>query len=248
MNPVMLVSGGSRGIGAACCRLAARDGFDVAINYRTRAEEAEKVAEAVRRQGRRALTVQADLVDPLAITAMFDRVEAELGPVRAFVSNGGVIHRSAPIADLTFEEIKRVVDVDLTSHIAACGEAVRRMSTKRGGRGGNIVIMSSAASRTYGAGGLVPYATTKAGTDALTIGLAREVGDQGIRVNALRPGLIETDIHQDTGEADRLGRLSPGVPMARTGTADEVAEAVMWLVSPAASYVTAALLDVTGGR
>lgn len=244
----MLVTGGSRGIGAACCRLAARDGFDVAINYRARADEAEKVAEFVRSKGRRAMTVQADLVDPAAVAAMFDRVEAELGSVDAFISNGGVIHRSAPIADLSFEEIKQVVDVDLTSHIVACGEAVRRMSTKRGGKGGNIVIMSSAAARTHGAGGLVPYATTKAGTDTLTIGLAREVGDEGIRVNALRPGLIETEIHQDTGESDRLGRLSPGVPMARTGSAEEVAEAAMWLVSPAASYVTAALLDVTGGR
>ena len=248
MAKVMLVTGGSRGIGAAVCRLAAKSGYDVAVNYRSAASQAEAVAADIRAAGRRACVVQGDINDPAAVKAMFDEVAGQLGPVDAFVSNGGIIHRSAPVADLSPDEIRRVVDTDLTAHIISCGEAVRRMSTARGGKGGAIVVMCSAASRTYGAGGLVPYATAKAGTDALVIGLAREVGGEGIRVNGVRPGLIDTEIHSDTGDADRVKKLSPGVPMQRSGSPEEVADAVLYLLSDQASYVTASLLDVTGGR
>lgn len=242
------MTGGSRGIGAACCKLAAREGFDIAINYRSRADEAEKVAEAVRAQGRQAITIQGDTTDPAVIAQLFDETEAKLGKVNAFVSNSGIIHEAAPLADLDYDLMKRVIDTDLTAHLWACGEAVRRMSTKRGGSGGSIVVMSSAASKLAGAGGFVPYGAAKAGTDVLTLGLAREVAAEGVRVNALRPGLIETAIHNDTGDSDRLRKLGPSVPMGRTGSAEEVAETAVWLLSDKSSYVTAALIDVTGGR
>ena len=245
---VCLVTGGSRGIGAACCKLAARDGFDIAINYRSRADEAEKVADAVRAQGRKAIILQGDTTAPETIKALFDETERQLGPVTGFVSNSGIIHEAAPLWELDYDLIRQVVDTDLTAHLWACGEAVRRMSTKRGGKGGSIVVMSSAASKLAGAGGFVPYGAAKAGTDILTLGLAREAAAEGIRVNALRPGLIETEIHNDTGDRERLKKLAPGVPMGRTGSAEEVAETAVWLLSDKSSYVTAAIIDVTGGR
>ncbi len=245
---VLLVTGGSRGIGAAVCRLGARDGYDVAINYAGRADAAAAVAAEVEAAGRRAIAVRADINDPSAVEDMFDRCAAELGPVAAFVSNAGIIHKSAPLADMDPAEVRRVVDTDLTAHLLCCAEAVRRMSTRRGGAGGAIVLMSSMASPLYGAGGFIPYGAAKGGIDVLAKGLGREVAGEGIRVNALRPGLIDTDIQAETGIADRIGRFGPTVPIGRAGTAEEVAEATLWLLSDRASYVTGTLFDVSGGR
>lgn len=248
MAKVILVTGGSRGIGAACCVLAARHGYDVAINYAGNAAAAESVAGSVRESGRKAVTIQADIADPAAIAALFDETEAALGPVTAFVSNAGVINKTAPLAEIPVEEIRRIIDIDLTAHLVSNREAVRRMALSRGGKGGAIVNMSSKAATLFGAGGFIPYGAAKAGIDALTQGLAREVAADGIRINALRPGLIDTDIQDDTGIANRVERLSDQIPMRRGGTAMEVAEAVIWLLSEQASYVTGTVFDVAGGR
>lgn len=248
MAKVLLVSGGSRGIGAAICRLGARDGYDVAVNYAGRAEAAEAVAEQVRAAGRRAVTIQGDIADEAAVAAMFDRAAGELGPVSAFVSNAGVIHKASPLADMSVAEIRRIVEVDLTAHLICCREAVRRMSTRRGGAGGAIVLLSSMAAELYGAGGFIPYGAAKGGIDVLTIGLGKEVAGEGIRVTGLRPGLIDTEMQMETGIEDRMGRFGPTVPIGRGGTVDEVAEAALWLLSDRASYVTATLFNVSGGR
>ena len=248
MAKVLLVTGGSRGIGAAVCRLGARDGYDVAVNFAGRADAAERVAADVRAAGRRALTFRADVADDVAVAAMFDQVTAELGPVTHFVSNAGVINRAGPLADLPVAEIRRIVNIDLTAHLICCREAVRRMSNKRGGQGGAIVLISSMASELYGLGGFIPYAAAKGGIDVLTIGLGKEVAGEGIRVTGLRPGLIDTDIQVDTGIEDRIARFGPSVPLGRPGTADEVAESVLWLLSDKASYVTATLYNISGGR
>ena len=248
MAKVLLVTGGSRGIGAAVCRLGARDGYDVAVNFAGRADAAERVAADVRAAGRRALTFRADVADDVAVAAMFDQVTAELGPVTHFVSNAGVINRAGPLADLPVAEIRRIVNIDLTAHLICCREAVRRMSNKRGGQGGAIVLISSMAAELYGLGGFIPYAAAKGGIDVLTIGLGKEVAGEGIRVTGLRPGLIDTDIQVDTGIEDRIARFGPSVPLGRPGTADEVAESVLWLLSDKASYVTATLYNISGGR
>ena len=248
MAKVLLVTGGSRGIGAAICRLGARDGYDVAINYAGRAEAAEVVAADVRAAGRRAITIQGNVADEAAVSTMFDRTTAELGPVDAFVSNAGVIHKAAPLADIPIAEIRRIVDVDLTAHLICCREAVRRMSNKRGGQGGAILLISSMASELYGLGGFIPYGAAKGGIDVLTIGLGKEVAGEGIRVTGLRPGLIDTEIQEETGIENRIARFGPTVPLGRSGTVDEVAEAALWLLSDRASYVTATLFNVSGGR
>jgi NAD(P)-dependent dehydrogenase (short-subunit alcohol dehydrogenase family) len=224
MAEVILVTGGSRGIGAACCRLAAERGYDVAINYAGRAAAAEAVAEDVRAAaGRRAITIQADIADADAVARLFDRTEAELGPVTALVSNAGVINKTAPLADIPVEEIRRIVEIDLTAHLICNREAVRRMALSRGGKGGAIVNISSKAATLFGAGGFIPYGAAKGGIDVLTQGLGREVAHDGVRVNGVRPGLIDTDIQDDTGVPNRIERFGSSVPMGRGGTAMEVA-------------------------
>ena len=248
MAGVALVTGGSRGIGAGVCRLAAREGYDVAVNYAGNATAAEAVAEEVRAQGRRAVTIRADVTDPTQVEAMFDRAAAELGYVDAFVSNAGIIHKAGPLADIPVEDIRRVVDVDLTAHLICLREAVRRMARSRGGQGGAIVTISSMASELTGAGGFIPYGAAKGGIDVLTKGLGKEVAGDGIRVNGLRPGLIDTDIQDDTGVANRIERFGHTVPIGRAGTAEEVAEAVVWLLSDKARYVTGTVFNVSGGR
>ncbi len=248
MGKVVLVTGGSRGIGAAVCRLAARDGWDVAIAYRTRADAAARVAEDVRALGRRAITLACDITDPRSVCALFQRTAAELGYVEALVSNAGVIHRAAPLVDIPAEEIRRIVETDLMAHIVCNREAVRRMARSRGGRGGVIVNISSMAPELKGAGGFIPYAAAKAGIDVLTEGLGKEVAHEGIRVNGLRPGLIDTDMQADTGVPERIQRVGPTVPLGRAGRPEEVAEAVVWLLSNKASYVAATVFNVSGGR
>lgn len=244
----MLVTGGGRGIGAAICRLAARDGWDVAINYAARPEPAEEVAEAVRTAGRKAVTIKADVADQAGVVGMFDEAEQALGKLGGVVVNAGIVNRAAPLVDIPIDEIRRVIDVDLLGAIWTAREAVMRMAKSKGGKGGVIVNISSMAAIFCGAGGFAPYGIAKLGVDALTEGLGKDIAHEGIRVCGLRPGLIDTDIQLDTGIEDRLARFGPTVPMGRPGTAEEVAEAAVWLLSDKASYVTATTFNVSGGR
>ena len=248
MAKTLLVTGGSRGLGAAVCRLAARDGYDVAFSYAGRADAARQVAADIQKAGRKAVAIQSDVADPAQVVSLFDRAAQEIGYIDAFVSNAGIIHKGGQLADLPIEDIKRIIDIDLTAHLICLREAVRRMAKSRGGKGGTIVTMSSMAAQLYGLGGFVPYAAAKGGIDVLTVGLGKEVANDGIRVTGLRPGLIDTDMQDDTGMENRIAKLASGIPMGRGGTADEVAEAVLWLLSDKASYVTATLFNVSGGR
>ncbi|MEO1017287.1 MAG: SDR family oxidoreductase [Pseudomonadota bacterium] len=249
MNRVVLITGGSRGIGAAIAVLAARDGFDVAINYRSRDDDADRVIEEIKAQGRRALKIKGDVGEAEFIPEMFDRCAAELAVPYGFVANAGIVHQGAPLADTAIADIERVVRVNLTAQIICNREAVRRMAKSRGGQGGVILNMSSIAARLHGVGGLVTYAITKGGMDVLIQGLGKDVAGDGIRVIGLRPGLIDTEIHDDiAGRPGRIAELGPSVPIGRAGTADEVAEAAVWLLSDKASYVTSTFFDVAGGR
>ena len=252
MNPVLLVTGGSRGIGAATAVLAAQRGWDVAVNYTRDEAAAQAVAGRVRAAGRRALVVQADVAIEAAVLAMFSRIDAELGPLTGLVNNAGVVDVAARIDGGTVERWQRMFSVNVIGSMLCAREAVRRMSTlnRLGGHGtgGSIVNLSSAAARLGSAGQYVDYAAAKGAIDVFTLGLAREVATEGIRVNAVRPGIIETDIHASGGEPDRAARMAPGVPMQRAGTAQECAAAIVWLLSDAASYTTGSVLDVTGGR
>ena len=248
MAKTLLVTGGSRGIGAAVCRMAAREGYDVAFSYAGRADAAEAAAADVRKLGRKALAIKSDVGDPKQVVALFDQASAELGYIEAFVSNAGIIHKTSPLADVPVEDIKRVIDIDLTAHLVCLREAVRRMAKSRGGKGGAIVTVSSMAAQLYGTGGFIPYAAAKGGIDVLTIGLGKEVGGEGIRVNGVRPGLIATDMQDETGIEDRIARHLPTIPLGRGGTVEEVAEAILWLLSDKAAYVTATIINVSGGR
>ena len=248
MAKTLLVTGGSRGIGAAVCKLAARDGYDVAFSYAGRADAASEVVAEIEKLGRKAVAIKSDIADPVQVVSLFDRAAQEIGYIDAFVSNAGIIHKTSPLADLPVEEIKRIIDIDLTAHVICLREAVRRMGKSRGGKGGAIVTISSMASELYGIGGFVPYGAAKAGIDVLTVGLGKEVAGDGIRVTGVRPGLIDTDMQDATGIENRIARLASGIPMGRGGSVSEVAEAVLWLLSDKASYVTATLFNVSGGR
>jgi NAD(P)-dependent dehydrogenase (short-subunit alcohol dehydrogenase family) len=239
-----LVTGGSRGIGAATAIGLARDGWDVAISYRERKDEAGRVVAACAAAGRRAFAVAADMADVNGVEPLFEAVERELGPVTALVNNAGVVSPAGPVADYDAARLERILAINVTGAFLVAGAAVRRMSTARGGSGGVIVNVSSRAAVLGGAGEYVDYAASKAAVDALTTGLAAEVAREGIRVVGVRPGLIETEIHAP-GRLDRLGG-SP--PLGRPGTAEEVAAAIVWLVSDGATYVTGTTVDVSGGR
>ena len=248
MNPTLLITGGSRGIGAAAAVLAARDGWDVAINYTRDAAAAERVAAQVREAGRRALVLQADVSDEAQVLAMFAAVDKDFGPLRGMVNNAGVVDLPARVDEMSLQRLMRMFAINLTGSFLCAREAVKRMSTKHGGAGGVIVNLSSAAARLGSPGQYVDYAAAKAGIDTFTLGLAREVAAEGIRVNAVRPGLIDTEIHASGGLPDRAKQLAPTVPMQRTGSAEEVAQAIVWLLSDASSYTTGSVIDVTGGR
>ena len=248
MGKVLLVTGASRGIGAATARLAAQAGWAVAVNFAANAAAADEVVDAIHAAGGHAIAVQADVADEAQVLRMFETIDATLGRLTGLVNNAGVVDVTARLDQMSVARWRRMFDINVIGSFLCAREAVRRMSTRHGGAGGAIVNLSSAASRLGSPGQYIDYAAAKGAIDAFTLGLAREVAAEGIRVNAVRPGLIETDIHASGGLPDRVRDLQHQVPMRRGGTADEVAQAIIWLLSDAASYTTMSLLDVSGGR
>lgn len=248
MSRTLLITGASRGIGAATARMAATRGYDVVINYAGNRDAAESVAADVKRAGRRALVVQADIGDRAAVAALFEKIDREFGQLDAFFNNAGILYPHSRFVDISAEQLDRMLAVNLAGPFHAAQQAVRRMSTRLGGKGGVIVNMSSMAAKLGGAFECVDYGVSKGGMDTMTIGLAKELAGEGIRVNGIRPGLILTEIHAGAGEPGRVQRHAPTVPLKRGGTPEEVAEAVLWLMSDAAAYVTGVTIDVAGGR
>ena len=249
MNPkTLFVTGGSRGIGAATARLAALRGWDVAVNYSRDAAAAEAVAAEVRAAGRRALVLQGDVGIEADVLRMFTVIDREWGALSGLVNNAGVVDVAARVEAMSAARIERMFAINVFGTMWCAREAVRRMSTKHGGQGGVIVNLSSAAAKLGAPGQYVDYAAAKGAVDAFTLGLAREVATEGIRVNAVRPGIIETDIHASGGQPGRAAQMAPLVPMQRAGSADEVAQAIVWLLSADSSYTTGTVLDVAGGR
>lgn len=247
MARIALITGGSRGIGAACARKAAATGCDVALSYLDNAQLAEDVAAEIRASGQRALAVQADMAVEADIARLFETVDRELGVLDVLVNNTGITGGFARVADVTGDTVRRVIDTNVTGTILCCREAVRRMSTRGGGHGGVIVNLSSGAAFTGSPDEYVYYAASKGAVNSLTVGLAREVAGDGIRVNAVAPGTTATDIHADAGRPDRLAQVASALAIGRVATPEEVAEAVVWLMSDAASYVSGAVLPVMGG-
>ena len=247
-DKVLLVTGGSRGIGAATARLAAAQGWAVAVNYSANSLAADEVVRAIRASGGTAMAVQADVADEAQVLRMFEHIDAKFGRLTGLVNNAGVVDRGQPVAEHSVARWRRMFDINVIGSLLCAREAVRRMGTAHGGAGGSIVNLSSAAARLGSPNEYVDYAAAKAAIDAFTIGLAKEVAPQGIRVNAVRPGLIETEIHASGGRPNRVEELKAGVPMGRGGTADEVAQLIVWLLSDAASYTTMSLIDVSGAR
>ncbi len=248
VSPIVLVTGGSRGIGAAVALLAASKGCAVAVNYHGNLAAAEAVVGQIRAQGGKAISVQADVAVEAQVLAMFARVDAELGRLTALVNNAGVVDMPARVDAMSVARLTRMFNTNVLGSFVCAREAVLRMSTKHGGQGGSIVNLSSAAARLGSPGQYVDYAASKGAIDSFTVGLSKEVAAEGIRVNAVRPGIIDTEIHASGGLPDRVAQTVGMVPMQRGGSAHEVAQAIVWLLSNEASYTTGAVLDVTGGR
>jgi NAD(P)-dependent dehydrogenase (short-subunit alcohol dehydrogenase family) len=248
MAGAVLVTGASRGIGAAIARAAAAAGYDVGLTYATDGAACEAVAADVRAAGRRALVLRADVAREQDVLAAFAACDAAFERLDGLVVNAGITGRFGRVDELEVETLERVLAINVVGAFLCAREGVRRMSTAHGGQGGSIVIVSSRAAGLGSPGEYVHYAASKAAVDTLTHGLAKEVAAEGVRVNAVAPGLIDTEIHARGGQPGRLERVAPMIPMKRAGTADEVAAAVLWLLSPAASYCTGAILDVSGGR
>lgn len=248
MPRVVLITGASRGIGRATALALASIGWAVGINYTRRMEAAQQTAADVEAAGGQALLLQADVADERAVSAMFDALAVRFGYIDALVNNAGIVAASMPLADMDAARLARMFEVNVLGAYLCAREAARRMSTDRGGRGGAIVNVSSAASRLGSPNEYVDYAGSKGAVDTMTIGLAKELGPRGVRVNAVRPGLIETEIHASGGRPERASVLGAQTPLGRAGHADEVAAAIVWLLNEQASYVNGALLDVSGGR
>ncbi|MEY3783220.1 MAG: hypothetical protein RIS97_1399 [Pseudomonadota bacterium] len=245
---VVLITGASRGIGAATALLAAKQGWAVAVNYVANSLAADEVVRQIRAAGGTAMAIQADVAVEADVMRMFQEVDAKLGRISGLINNAGVVDMPSRVDGMSVERLSRMWTTNITSSFVCAREAVKRMSTKLGGEGGSIVNLSSAAAKLGSPGQYVDYAASKAAIDAFTIGLAKEVALEGIRVNAVRPGIIDTDIHASGGLPDRAAQVAPLVPMQRAGSAHEVAEAIVWLLSDASSYSTGSFIDVTGGR
>lgn len=248
MSRVMLITGASRGIGAATARLAAQQGYALCLNYHQRADAANAVLEQVRGLGVTAIAVKADVADEAQVLHMFDVIDREFGRLDVLVNNAGMLEQQMRLEQMDAARWSRVLGANVIGSFLCAREAIKRMSTRHGGKGGAIVNLSSVAARLGAPGEYIDYAAAKGAIDSMTLGLAKEVASEGIRVNAVRPGVIHTDIHAAGGEPDRVERVKASVPMGRGGQAEEIAEAILWLASEQASYTSGALLDVSGGR
>jgi NAD(P)-dependent dehydrogenase (short-subunit alcohol dehydrogenase family) len=248
VSKAILITGGSRGIGRAAAMLCGARGWSVGVNYTSNQEAAERTVADTIKAGGRAIAIRGDVAREADVVAMFDATEKAFGRLDGLVNNAGIVAPLSPLVDMSLDRMKRVFDTNVLGAYLCAREAARRLSRSRGGKGGAIVNVSSVAARLGAANEYVDYAGSKGAVDAMTIGLSKELGPDGVRVNAVRPGLIETEIHSTSGKPDRAARLGATTPLGRAGTADEVGEAIVWLLSDAASYVNGAILDVTAGR
>jgi NAD(P)-dependent dehydrogenase (short-subunit alcohol dehydrogenase family) len=248
MQKIMLVTGASRGIGAETARLAAQAGYAVCINFHHSESEANELLDSLLASGATAIAVRADIGDESEVDRLFETLDGQLGPLTALVNNAGILEQQSDFENISLGRLQRIFRTNVEGSFLCCQQAIRRMSTKHGGEGGSIVNLSSRAAVLGGPHEYIDYAASKGAIDAMTIGLSKELGEQGIRVNAVRPGLIYTDMHASGGEAGRVDRLKSGVPMQRGGLAIEVARVIMWLISEDASYTTGSFVEVSGGR
>jgi NAD(P)-dependent dehydrogenase (short-subunit alcohol dehydrogenase family) len=248
MTKTILITGGSRGIGAATARLAGARGWSVCVNYVGNADAAAETVRAVEAAGGRAIAVKGNVAEEADVVAMFEETEKAFGKIDGVVVSAGVVGTVSSIADMTLDRLKNLFDINVLGAFLTTREAARRMPTNRGGRGGSIVVVSSAASRLGAPGERVDYAASKGATDALVLGASKELAGDGVRINSIRPGLIDTEIHASGGQPGRAQALGASTPMKRAGTAEEVGETIMWLLDDASSYVNGAIIDVTGGR